>query len=195
MNKSNIILLGVFALLLAACNNTKEENQTTTITVKKEAAPVKPDTIKRSPYTNNGQIVVSDTKYDYTYSFAPSDSLPVITTSTGTKHYDNSIRLTIRKGESVVYRHTFTKASFKRFIPEELYNRLTLMGFNFNYNKESMHDKFYFVASVGDPDDEDYYIPIDVTIDRNWQLYLDKFIDRTVDNELENVDPDADSGV
>ena len=51
------------------------------------------------------------------------------------------------------------------------------MGFNFNYNKEDEHDKFYFVASIGDPDDEEYYIPIDISITTNGDLTLNKFID------------------
>jgi hypothetical protein len=85
--------------------------------------------------------------------------------------------LSITKDGNDIYSTTFTKATFKNFIPEEIYETIVLMGFNFNYNKEDEHDKFYFVASIGDPDDEEYYIPIDISITTNGDLTLNKFID------------------
>ena len=85
--------------------------------------------------------------------------------------------MSITKDGNNIYSTTFTKATFKNFIPEEIYETIVLMGFNFNYNKENEHDKFYFVASVGDPDDEEYYIPIDISVTVNGELSLSKFID------------------
>jgi hypothetical protein len=101
----------------------------------------------------------------------------------GQKHYDNQIILKINKSGNTIFSHTFTKKSFKRFIPDDLYDSYVLTGFNINYNKENKQDKFYFVSSVGDTDDLESYIPIDITITAKGELSLDKFIDTDISKE------------
>ncbi len=182
MNKTNYLLLALLAAVMVACQSKKEETKTETYIVK-EPVMTKPDTIRMHPYDNSGKVTVNNTEYNYTYRFAPATDMPIVTTSANSKYHDNTLALTIKKGDETVYSHVFTKESFKRFIPEHLYPTIVLMGFNLNYNKEMKHDRFYFVASVGDPDDEEYHIPIDVTIDRNGELYLSKFVDTAMDTD------------
>ncbi len=182
MNKTNHILLALLAIIMVACQGKKEETKTETYIVNEPIAVSKPDTISMHVYEKSDKVNVNSTDYNYTYKFAPANNLPIITTSAGNKYYDNTLTLTIKKGTDNFYTHTFTKESFKRFIPEKLYPNMVLMGFNFNYNKEAEHDRFYFVTSIGDPDDEEYYIPIDISIDRNGELYLSKFVDTAIDN-------------
>ena len=180
MKFSRLLLSAFIAVTFVACN---EKNSGTNVIISTETETADlPDTIAMNQYTNNGEAEVNGNKYNYTYEFSYSDSLPIVTNSSDCKYYDNQIKLSIAKDGKNVYSATFTKSTFKRFIPEELYNTIVLMGFNFNYNKEDEHDKFYFVASVGDPDDEEYYIPIDVSITANGELTLNSFIDS--DNEL-----------
>ncbi len=194
MNNINKILFALLAIGMMACNSKKEEPKTTTHTVDAPVVNI-PDTIRMDTYRNGDKITVNNEEYDYSYVFASSDELPIVKTSANGKYYDNTLKLTIKKGDVTVYSHTFTKASFKRFIPERLYPTIVLMGFNFNYNKQDLHDKFYFVASVGDPDDEEFNIPIDVSIDRNGELYLDKFIDTIAGSSNDSMEPKTDEGV
>ncbi len=177
MKHLHIILLAILTIGMTACKEKQKQEVKMETYVHKKPVKVKRDTTKMTSYVESEKVTVNNAVYDYTYKFTPSTNLPIITTSANSKYYDNILSLSIKKDSVTVYNHTFTKESFKRFIPEELYPTIVLMGFNFNYNKQDLHDKFYFVASVGDPDDEEYYIPIDVTIDCNGELYLDKFID------------------
>ncbi len=182
MNKTKYILFAVLAILMVACNGKKEEKPSETHIVSEPVA-TKPDTMKMMPYTKSDVVTINNTQWTYTYTFSPSATQPIVVRSTDSKYYDNTLTLTIKNGTTTLYNHTFTKASFKRFIPEELYPTIVLMGINFNYNKQDLHDKFYFVASVGDPEDEEYHIPIDVTIDTKGELYLDKFVDTQFETE------------
>lgn len=175
MNISRILLSAIIAASLVACN---EKNPNTSVIISTENETITPpDTIAMNQYTNNSEVEVNGNKYYYSYEFSPSKSLPIVTNSSERKYYDNQIKLSITKDGNNIYSTTFTKATFKNFIPEEIYETIVLMGFNFNYNKENEHDKFYFVASVGDPDDEEYYIPIDISVTVNGELSLSKFID------------------
>lgn len=175
MNISRILLSAIIAASLVACNE-KSSNTTVIISTENETITT-PDTIAMNQYTNSNEVEVNGNMYNYSYEFTPSKSLPIVTNSSDRKYYDNQIKLSITKDGNVIYSTTFTKATFKNFIPEEIYETIVLMGFNFNYNKEDEHDKFYFVASIGDPDDEEYYIPIDISITTNGDLTLNKFID------------------
>jgi hypothetical protein len=148
-------------------------------------------------YTNEGTITVNGAEYKYSYLFTPSDSLPIVKNSAERKYYDNSLKLTISKGDETIFSKTFTKNSFKEFIPDELYSTIVLMGSKFNYNMEEKKDNFYFVASIGDPDDVEFHIPIDITITPQKEVKLKKFVDTESGSQSEgmNVDPDTEGGV
>lgn len=167
--------MAIVATTIISC---KENTQSKITEVVEEPETVSvQDTIALSSYTNSGEIEVNGAKYDYTYNFSPCTTLPVVVSSSEHKYYDNKIVLTITKEGETIHTITFTKSTFKKFIPDELYSTLVLMGFNFNYNKENQNDKFYFVASIGDPDDEEYHIPVDISITTSGELTLDNFID------------------
>ena len=67
----------------------------------------------------------------------------------------------------------------------------------YDYNMEEKKDNFYFVASIGDPDDEEFHIPIDITITPQKEVKLKKFVDTESGSQSEgmNVDPDTEGGV
>lgn len=181
MKTSRTLLWAIVATTIISCSENKQN--TTTEIIEEQETTIVQDTISMPSYTNTGEIEVNGDKYNYAYNFAPSKSLPVVTNSSDQKYHDNRIELTITKGGEAVHTITFTKSTFKQFIPEELYSTIVLMGFNFNYNKENEHDKFYFVASVGDPDDEEYYIPIDISIATNGEVSFNKFVDINSNNK------------
>jgi hypothetical protein len=164
-----------------ACNENQKATEETFSTEIETTESL--DTLSMNQYTSEGHLTVQGEQYSYSYQFAPSDSLPLVTTSLGQKHYDNQIILKINKSGNTIFSHTFTKKSFKRFIPDDLYDSYVLTGFNINYNKENKQDKFYFVSSVGDTDDLESYIPIDITITAKGELSLDKFIDTDISKE------------
>jgi hypothetical protein len=195
MKITRYILLALLTSSFFSCEEKKESTKiiSTEITVIKEEN----DTISMNSYTNEGTITVNGAEYKYSYLFTPSDSLPIVKNSAERKYYDNSLKLTISKGDETIFSKTFTKNSFKEFIPDELYSTIVLMGFNFNYNMEEKKDNFYFVASIGDPDDEEFHIPIDITITPQKEVKLKKFVDTESGSQSEgmNVDPDTEGGV
>ncbi len=118
-------------------------------------------------YNLDGTIEVGGKKYEYEFAFNNDKSLPIITTEDDFKYYDNRVKLYIRHGNETIYEHTFTKESFSSLIPEKDYKRSVLAGFNFNYMQKDKHDKFYFIAVVGDPDEtSDISYSIGISIDK-----------------------------
>lgn len=195
MKTTKIILLSLLATCVISCGEKKESVKTISkeITVEKEVN----DTIRMNSYTNDGSITVNSKEYQYSYHFTPSDSLPIVTNSAGRKYHDNTIKLTITQNGETFFTKVFTKNSFKEFIPSDLYSTIVLMGFNINYNMEEKKDNFYFVASVGDPDDEEYHIPIDITITPDKNIKLKKFVDIESGplNDGLTIDPGTEDGV
>ena len=65
------------------------------------------------------------------------------------------------------------------------------------FSSHEKKDNFYFVASIGDPDDEEFHIPIDITITPQKEVKLKKFVDTESGSQSEgmNVDPDTEGGV
>ena len=171
-----------------------------------KTAPTSQDTIAVSPvsttaindmteYNLDGTIEVSGTKYDYEFAFKNDPSLPVVTTAEGYRYHDNSVLLLIHCGQETVFEHTFTKQSFSNLIPAGDYKRSVLAGFNFNYMQQDKHDRFYFIAVVGDPDEtSDISYSVGIAIDRNGGIstsIVETIDTEPINNDL-NQDPDED---
>ena len=120
-----------------------------------------------------------------------------VPSSEGYKYYDNYVELTIYKGKTdeVEFTHTFNTNSFKQYIPENIQAQSSLVGFNFNYMEFGKHDKFHFIAVVGDPDettDIAYSIAIDINPDYSISTRIVNNVDtEPISNDM-NVDPDED---
>ena len=89
----------------------------------------------------------------YSFSIAPDDSLPVVTNADGQRYYDNVAKLTIRQGQNVILKRTFTKKDFAQFVPAKAMNLCTLAGFAYDVLRAEAGDALYFIAAVGDPDE------------------------------------------
>jgi len=144
-------------------------------------------------YNLDGTVEVGGSKYDYEFAFNNDKKLPIVITSEGLKYYDNHVKLYINKGSQTVYEHTFTKESFRNLIPEGDYKRSVLAGFNFNYIQEDKHDRFYFIAVVGDPDEtSDISYSIGIAIDKNGGISTSIVTNTDIEpiNSDLNKDPD-----
>lgn len=163
-------------VLLASCNEQNENKSETTTTKQVETAEHSDTTsIYRAPIT--GETDINGKTYNYIYEFIPSDTLPIITGSSGNKYHDNICKLTITHNGNVVQSKTFTKKSFKKFISDEHYDSMILFGGNINVNKSDKKDKFYFVACITEPDEEGTKVEIDIAMTIDGRLSFSEFIE------------------
>lgn len=186
-----ILAITGIGLMLGACtgNNTEKNkgNQTDSTQIYRNSVNVMHE------YNLDGTVEVGGVKYNYEFAFNNDKTLPVVVTSDGLKYYDNHVKLYINKGSETVYEHTFTKESFQNLIPAADYKRSVLAGFNFNYIQEDKHDRFYFIAVVGDPDEtSDISYSIGIAIDKNGNISTSIVTNTDIEpmNSDLNKDPD-----
>ncbi len=191
--KRNVFILAIvnIGLMFCACTGgTSEKNK------ESQTAPVQTDrnaVNAMHEYNLDGTVEVGGVKYTYEFAFNNDKELPVVVVGEGLKYYDNHVKLYINKGSQTVYEHTFTKESFRGLIPAKDYQRSVLAGFNFNYIQENKHDRFYFIAVVGDPDEtSDLSYSIGIAIDRNGGISTSIETDTDIEpvNHGLNKDPD-----
>ena len=104
------------------------------------------------------------------------DSLPMVKDETGQKFVDNSIALTIKRGDgSTFFKKTFTKATFDASLDDDYRKTGILEGLVFD-RVESDHLRF--AASVCHPQ-TDEYIPLVVEISRTGSVKISR--DTTLD--------------
>ncbi len=193
MRKTAIAISIAAVCLFASCtgNKTAPSIQDTIA-----SSTVSKNTVnKMSEYNLDGEVVVDGIRYTFEFAFSNNTQLPVVTTAEGYKYYDNSVKLYINRGQETVYEHTFTKEAFQSLIPAADYKRSVLAGFNFNYMQQDKHDRFYFIAVVGDPDEtSDISYSVGIAIDKNGGISTSivETIDTEPINNNLNQDPDED---
>ncbi|MBR6894171.1 MAG: DUF4738 domain-containing protein [Bacteroidaceae bacterium] len=194
MRKTAIIISIAAALLtqVSCVGNKTEQSKTDTIAV---SGPNKTAINDMSEYNLDGTVEVGGTKYSYEFAFQNDPSQPVVTTAEGYRYHDNAVLLIIRNGQETIFEHRFTKESFQSLIPAADYKRSVLAGFNFNYMQQDKHDRFYFIAVVGDPDEtSDISYSIGIAIDRSGGIatsIVETIDTEPINNDL-NQDPDED---
>lgn len=174
-----MIIASVTCIFMSCIGNTTDKSGVDTI----QTSQVSKNTVNKMPeYNLEGEVVVDGEKYTYEFAFSNNTKLPVVTTDEGYKYYDNSVKLYINRGQETVYEHTFTKEAFQSLIPATDYKRSVLAGFNFNYMQQDKHDRFYFIAVVGDPDEtSDISYSVGIAIDKSGGISTS--IVQTVDTE------------
>lgn len=126
-------------------------------------------------YETTDTVRINGALYRYTFNFAPDDSLPVIVNTVGQTYRDNMVRLTIKKDSTTIYAHTFTKKSFEGIVPKKFMATSALVGFNYNITKTDNPGKFFFIATVGDPDETaELSFPMEVIITTDGQMNIIK---------------------
>lgn len=170
-----------FVVLALACScSDKNKNSATA------AKPDYSDTEKDSTAIDRDrEVTVNDTiewrgktYYAELHRF-PIDSTRIIDES-GDIYSDNYITLKIMSDGNVFYEHLFKKSTFRGHMPEEFYKKYRLNGLVF----EKITDEgLKFAASVGNPSQEDEYIPFSVTISAGGSMSITK------DNNLDTSAP------
>lgn len=194
MRKIAIIISIAVALFtqVSCVGNQTEKVQTDTIYGPQIS---KTEVNNMAEYNLDGTVEVGGTKYNYEFAFRNDSQLPVVTTSEGYRYHDNAVLLSIKQGQQTVFEHKFTKEAFQSLIPVADYKQSVLAGFNFNYMQQDKHDRFYFIAVVGDPDEtSDLSYSIGIAIDRNGNFVTNivETIDTEPINNNLNQDPNED---
>ena len=102
--------------------------------------------------------------------------MPIVTSFSEQRYKDNSVDLTISstKDGEILKKH-FTKNSFNEFVPNNKLKALSLVDIYCYYAKPDKKSKLYFMAKIGDPEDNDenfYYI--EIQIDPTGDMYMQK---------------------
>ena len=139
-------------------------------------APVPSKTIENlDPQNIDGDETISGKKYTYHYTFAPSDSMPIITSFSGQKYKDNEVDLTVRNDSGIILKKHFTKRSFSEFVPANKLKSASLTAFYPNNLKENKGPHLYFLANIGDPEDNDENIYfIEIRVSPNGDIHMEK---------------------
>ena len=168
------LLLSVLILSMSACggSNTSKENAEDVW-----VAPENTDTIATLPPVEviDDTVTIHEKLYHFSYTLSHVDSLPIITSYTGQRYYDNAVDLTVRNDSSTLFKKHFTKNNFKDIVPSKDLKKMSLVGFNYYQAKRDDHTNFHFVAMIGDPDDNDeslYFV--DIQLNRSGDMHLQK---------------------
>ena len=179
MKKSVIITF--IALALAYSCSDKNKNSVTA------AKPDYAETEKDSTSIDRDrEVTVNDTiewrgktYYAETHRY-PADSAEIIKDEFGYMYADNYIELKIMSDGKVFYENMFKKSTFREHMPKEFYNKYRLNGLVFDKISD---EGLQFAASVGNPSQEDEYIPFSVTISAKGSTSITK------DNNLDTTAP------
>lgn len=141
-----------------------------------------------------GSHVVGSNKLSYEYHFVNDKSLPVVVNTMEYQYYDNRVNLTIGDGKRQDVRLTFTKNTFRDYVPEKFLKKSGLIGFCYNYDKENDRSAVFFIATIGDPDlstDMSYALEVRVMSDGTYSVSELKDRDTLPVKEGMTVDPNA----
>lgn len=117
----------------------------------------------------------------------PADSAATIKDDTGVLYSDNNISLKITTGSAVFYDKTFTKNDFREYLPDELFAKYRLNGMVFNTTDDA---GLKFACGVGNPTQEDDFIPFDIVVSPNAGTTITKYTspDITMPTETQGED-------
>lgn len=166
--KQTLTIFVALATMLAiySCKDNKPSQDIITKIQPKASRPSGPQTM------STGAIPPKTINWggtDYTVSIVREvdKSLPLIEDASGTKYYDNSVRLTItRKDGTKFFDRKFTRRDFEKYADFSYARHWGLTGFNFNSVEG---DKLTFAIAIGSPDEmaDNEFVPITLLIDRN----------------------------
>lgn len=136
-----------------------------------------PDVTRLQPYEAGEDIQLNNVTYAYHISRCATDSLPHVKSEQGTVYADNTITLTIenKKSGATILTKTYTKNSFASIISDASFLKGTLLlGIAYDgIDKGRMH----FVASVGDPELDDLYFPLDIFVSTDGSVSVQKSVE------------------
>jgi len=164
-----ILLVAGFTMLAPGC---KEKKKTADIiTIKYEPKkPQAPITMERAVRTN--QVEWMGNHYSITIVREAADSLPMVKDETQQAFIDNRISLTILRSDSTVFfKHVFTKSSFASLLTDNYRKNALLSSMIFH---EMDDNELEFAISVSMPESDDEFIPIELKIDRQGNIAIER---------------------
>lgn len=196
MKLTHYLYITATMLILASCNNKPQSDQNSDNSWNPPTDSN--EIIDLGVMERNDTITIRGKKINWSFRFAPVDSLPIIVNPDGSRYHDNDVQLTIRRDSTIILRRRFTKQSFASMVPKGDLNNSALVGFCYNLNHTDDHSCLRFIATVGDPDETSgIYYPIEIRIDPDGSYSLHHVEDFETESPFEgmNEDPSDDIGV
>lgn len=187
-----LLLTALLSIHLFSCSckdNKKDETEANEWDI-----PEVIDTIVDLPRTVvHDTISLKKTVYHYEYDFHAVDSLPTVMSFSGLEYHDNGVELTLHSDSSKIFHKSFTKQSFKDFVPSKDLKKMSLTNFNYFSAKRNDPSKFHFLATISDPEESEAYgYYIDVQISKSGDLHLEKAQEKDITTMPLNYDEEAD---
>ena len=143
-------VVALLALGAIACTDVKKPT-----TQERIVEEVDPQTgiISLREYTLGDTITINGKRYKYSLRFEPVDTMPVLMNSQGLEYHESRATITITHDSTKVFSKTFYKSNFRDHEPANFLKTSTVVGVNYNFMKIDDRSAFYFIVTVGDPDE------------------------------------------
>lgn len=143
-------VVALLALGAIACTDVKKPT-----TQERIVEEVDPQTgiISLREYTLGDTITINGKRYKYSLRFEPVDTMPVLMNSQGLEYHESRATITITHDSTKVFSKTFYKSNFRDHVPANFLKTSTVVGVNYNFMKIDDRSAFYFIVTVGDPDE------------------------------------------
>lgn len=183
MKKSfSMLAMALATALLAGCG---QKNKTDDIIAPKAVKRTASSPVRMQEYTQSKEVNWAGSRLVCEIKRTACDSLPMVKDDTGQKFVDNSITLTIRRGDgSVFLKKTFTKATFHDALDADYRKTGILEGIVFDRIDGG---SLRFAASVCHPQ-TDEYIPLVVQVAANGSVGISR------DTQLDTNGTEEDDG-
>ena len=188
-------VVALLALAATACKNETKPAQPERIV---EDIDPKTGVISLRDYTLSDTITIGGKLYEYACQFEHVDSMPVLINSQGLEYHESRARIDITREGASVFSRTFYKMSFRDYVPANFLKTSTVVGVNYNFMKrESDHSAFYFIITVGDPDETSdnmaYPLELKVATDGSYTIKKAEDLETEPLRPGLNVDPSEDA--
>ena len=161
MHKSLLLLMAL--AMLTACGGEKKEKKD--IIIAEKYVPKKPmPPIRQQPLLSQTEVRWLGGNYQIEIDRQAEDSLPQVKDAQGQPYVDNSVTLTIKRGDgSQFFRRRFTKQNLDACLDNTFRRQGILDGMAFDTIADN---RLRFGLQLVFPDADDMFLPISVLIDR-----------------------------
>ena len=186
MNKFSIYLIALQMAAICSCSGPKDKNQAETSNAGNTPAAAKAGSVTNEPEREwrdtlewNGSRTVISVKR------LPSPDGSTVSDENGMKYGNNTMKLHIVRNGSTVVQQTIEKSYFRSYIDADIYDRYVLEGLVFDKVDDGV---LVFAASVGNPTQDDEFIPFKIKVDTSGNMSLKKSDDAITGSDEEEFD-------
>jgi len=187
-------------VVLATMTLTACQNPPKPIEIERVIEDVDPQTgiTSQRRYDLADTITIGGKVYNYTCTFEPVDTMPVLINPQGTEYYESRVSISITHEGSTVFSKTFYKNNFRDIVPKDFLKTSTMVGVNYNFMKrDTDRSAFYFIVTVGDPDETSdnmsYPLELKVATDGSFSIKKAENLETEPLNPGLNIDPSEDA--